>query len=452
MIFNALLVPVDFGMLLVAGLVTYFFRTEILSSFRPVLFDLNLPFSKYFILVFLVSLFFLGAYAISGLYAMNVTRKLGEEFFKIIVASSAGIMGVIVFIFLRQELFDSRFLVVGAWLFAIMFVTLGRMLVRLVQKYQRWGIERVLIVGNDGVSEVIQKNIEANPSWGLVVIRVLDNPKLEEIGMIAKNPGIDQVVLADPNFSSQEVSELVDFCNENHLVFKYVPNIHQILTKNFEFDMFAEVPLIELRRTSLYGWGSIIKRAIDIFIAVFGLIVLSPLFLIVALAIKWETDGPVFVRTRRISRNRVFNLYKFRSMVRNAERLKHLLLQFNEREDGPLFKLKDDPRVTKVGRLIRKTRMDELPQFWNILKGDISLVGPRPHEPEEVQKYLKHHKKVLAIKAGASGLAQVSGSSDLPFEKEVALDTFYIENWSLYLDLKIVVKTILKFFMDKSAV
>ncbi len=451
-IFNALLVPTDFGMLLSAGLVTYFFRTEILSSFRPVLFELNLPLDRYFILVFSASFFFLGAYAISGLYSMNVTRKITEEFFKIIVASSAGTMGIIIFIFLRQELFDSRFLVIGAWMFAIIFVMIGRLLMRLAQRHWSLGIEKVLIIGNDGMSERIRKDIEVNPSWGLEIVRELDGPRIEEIKAAISNPGVDQVILADPNYSSNEVSELVAFCNENHLAFKYVPNVHQILTKNFSFDMFTDIPLIELRRTSLYGWGNIMKRIFDMFTATIGLIILSPLFLIVAFAIKWETDGPVFVKLKRISKNRVIDLYKFRSMVRNAERLKHLLLRHNERGDGPLFKLKGDPRVTFVGKLIRKTRIDELPQFWNVLRGDISLVGPRPHQPDEIEQYLGHHKKVLAIKAGATGLAQVSGSSDLPFEKEVRVDTFYIENWSLFLDLKIILRTFIKLFTDKSAV
>ena len=451
-IFNALLVPVDFGMLLLAGLITYLFRTEILSSFRPVLFELNLPLDRYFILVFFVSLFFLGAYAISGLYAMNVTRKIMEEFSRIVVASSAGIMGVIIFIFLRQELFDSRFLVIGAWIFAIVFVMTGRLLMRLAQKNWKLGIEKVLIVGNDKISKKIKKDIEINPSWGLLVVKELGSPEIDEIKTAIGNPGVDQVILADPNYSAEEVSKLVAFCNEYHLSFKYVPNVHQILTKNFAFDMFTDVPLIELRRTSLYGWGRIIKRIVDIGAAVLGLIILSPLFLIVAFTIKWETDGPVFVKLKRISKNRVIDLYKFRSMIRNAERLKHLLLRYNERLDGPLFKLKKDPRITVIGKLIRKTRIDELPQLLNILKGDISLVGPRPHQPDEIERYLRHHKNVLAIKAGATGLAQISGSSDLPFEKEVALDTFYTENWSFLLDIKIVLKTFVKVFTDKSAV
>jgi len=190
----------------------------------------------------------------------------------------------------------------------------------------------------------------------------------------------------------------------------------------------------------------------DILASILGLILLSPLYVAVGITVKLDSSGPVFVRLKRISKNKEFGLIKFRSMLKNAEELKASLAVFNERKDGPLFKIKDDPRVTRVGRLIRKLRIDELPQFWNVLTGDISLVGPRPHQPDEISLYQKHHKKVLAIKAGATGLAQVSGSSDLPFEQEVALDTFYVENWSLWMDIKIILKTVLKIFTDRSAV
>ena len=139
-------------------------------------------------------------------------------------------------------------------------------------------------------------------------------------------------------------------------------------------------------------------------------------------------------------------------MVRNAEELKPALAILNERQDGPLFKIKNDPRITGVGQSIRRYRIDELPQLWNVLLGDISLIGPRPHQPDEIERYEKHHKRVLSIKAGATGIAQVSGSSDLAFEQEVALDTYYIEHWSIWMDLKIILKTIFKMFSDRSAV
>ena len=138
-------------------------------------------------------------------------------------------------------------------------------------------------------------------------------------------------------------------------------------------------------------------------------------------------------------------------MIDNAHLLKKEMTQLNERNDGPLFKMKNDPRVTRVGRFLRRARIDELPQLFNVLRGDMSLVGPRPHEPEEVAKYEKHHKKLLTIKSGMTGMAQVSGSSDLSFEEEVKLDTYYIENWSPALDIKILLKTAVILFKDRSA-
>ena len=454
--FNVIRLPVDFAMLLAAGLATYLLRTEILATFRPVLFEFNLPLVKYIYLVLIVSFIFLLAYAASGLYSMKTRMKRFEEFVKIWVASSAAILAVIIYIFLSQELFNSRFLVLGGWFFAILFVSFGRLVVRWLQnifvaKYD-FGIHRVMIVGDDEITRKIIDDIRNNPQSGYRVAKHLHNPEVAEIQLAIGTPGIDEVILTNPNYPASKVVELVDFCNENHLVFKFVPNIYQTLTTNFDIDSINGLPLIELKRTALDGWGKVAKRVLDIVGSMAGLVILSPVFAVVAFAVKWETAGPVFVRLRRISRKKEFSLIKFRSMVRNAEELKPALAILNERQDGPLFKIKNDPRITGVGQSIRRYRIDELPQLWNVLLGDISLIGPRPHQPDEIERYEKHHKRVLSIKAGATGIAQVSGSSDLAFEQEVALDTYYIEHWSIWMDLKIILKTIFKMFTDKSAV
>jgi exopolysaccharide biosynthesis polyprenyl glycosylphosphotransferase len=456
LVFSALLLPVDFVMLLAAGIATYFLRTRILSAFRPVLFEFDLPFSEYFALVVVVSLVFIAAYAISGLYNLRSTRGTLEEFSRIVVASSAGIMSVIVFVFLRQELFNSRFLVLGAWFLAIVFVSAGRFLMRRLQKIfiskYNFGVHKVIVIGGDSVTGKVVNEIENNPATGYRIVKHLINPDVEEVKLAVANPGVDEVILADPNYPAEKVLDLVDFCHENHLIFKFVPNLYQTLTTNFVVDTFSGVPLVELRRTALDGWGKIAKRIIDIVGSVFGLVILSPLFLVIAFAIKWESEGPVFVGLERISRNKKFKLFKFRSMIKDAEKYKKYLLPFNERSEGPLFKMKNDPRITKVGRFLRRYRLDEFPQLWNVLRGDISLVGPRPHQPDEIARYQKHHKRVLDIKAGMTGMAQISGSSDLPFEEEVALDTLYIERWSLWQDFKILFLTFLKLFRDHSAV
>lgn len=443
-------------MLIIAGISTYFLRTEMLSAFRPVLFEFNLPFYKYFYLVLFVSLVFVVSYAVSGLYSLKIRRGVFDELLKITVASSAGIMIVIIYIFLRQELFDSRFLVLGGWFFAIVSVFIGRLLVSLLQKYyvtrRNFGVHNVIIVGDDELAAVVTERVNTDLSYGYRLFKHITLPDLNVIKEAKANSSIDEVILTNPNYPEENILELVDFCHENHIVFKYIPNIHKTLTANFDIDVIGGFPLIELKRTKLDGWGKVIKRTFDIFASGIGLLFLTPLYAVTALAIKADSRGPVLVRLKRISRNKEFYLLKFRSMVENAEELKASLAVFNERKDGPLFKMKDDPRITKVGRFIRKYRIDELPQFWNVLNGDISLVGPRPHQPDEISRYRKHHKKVLAIKAGATGLAQTSGSSDLPFEQEVVLDTFYVENWSLWLDLKIILKTIFKIFTDRSAV
>ena len=200
--------------------------------------------------------------------------------------------------------------------------------------------------------------------------------------------------------------------------------------------------MIEIKRTPLDGWGRILKRITDTFSSAIILLVLSPLLICVAIIIKLDSPGPVFYRSERVGeRERRFGLYKFRSMVENAHAMKPELMKYNERNDGPLFKMKNDPRITRFGKFIRRTSLDELPQLYNILRGEMSMVGPRPHEPEEVRRYQKEQRKLLAIKPGITGLAQISGRSELNFNEEARLDIYYIEHWSPLLDFKILLRT-----------
>lgn len=454
--FNVLRLPVDLAMLMSAGLTTYFLRTEILSAFRPVLFEFNLPFIRYFYLSIFVSVLFSGIYALSGLYSMKVRIRMLEEFTRILIASSAGILVVIIYIFLRQEIFDSRFLVLGGWFFSIIFVCIGRLLIRYLQavavvKYG-FGAHRLVIVGDNDVAVSLASKINEDASLGYSAVKKLESAEVEKIIQSIEKHKADEVLLTNNNHSSEFLAELMSYCQEKHIVFKLIPTGSQFLSTNFEVDIFNGLPVIEIKRTNLEGWGRVIKRSLDIVGSVVGFIIILPLFGILAFLIKWETEGPVFVRLKRVSGNKEFYLLKFRSMIENAEELKPMLASYNERAGSPLFKMRNDPRITGVGRFMRKTRFDELPQILNVVKGDISLVGPRPHQPDEIALYQRHHKKVLAIKGGVTGLAQVSGSSDLDFEKEVALDSFYIDNWSLWLDVKVLVRTMLKMVNDRSAV
>ncbi len=197
----------------------------------------------------------------------------------------------------------------------------------------------------------------------------------------------------------------------------------------------------------------IIKRILDIVGAVLGITATLILYPFIASAIKLDSSGPVFVGLTRVSSGKTIRAYKFRSMRDRTHLQKYAeLSRLNERKDGPFFKIKNDPRLTRVGKLIRKFRLDEFPQFINVLKGEMSLVGPRPHEPEEISQYPDQYKNLPLAKAGITGYSQVNGASSLPFLKELELDEFYIRNQSIWFDLKIIAKTFLILLFDPTAV
>lgn len=194
------------------------------------------------------------------------------------------------------------------------------------------------------------------------------------------------------------------------------------------------------------------NRLLDILGASVGLLITAPFYPLISLAIQMESQGPALIRLDRVSKGKKIRVFKFRSMYDGAHQMKPVLKVLNERTDGPFFKMTKDPRVTKIGRLLRKFRIDELPQLINVLKGEMALVGPRPHEPEEVIHYPAEYKHLIMAKAGLTGLSQVSGASGLPFLKELALDSHYVKNKSVTLDAKILAKTAAIMFSDPTAV
>ena len=195
-----------------------------------------------------------------------------------------------------------------------------------------------------------------------------------------------------------------------------------------------------------------IKRAMDMVSAVCGLLFIAPFTPFIALAILLESGLPIVLKLDRVSEGRTIGVYKFRTMIQGAGAMKADLMDLNERKDGAFFKIKNDPRLTHVGKFLRKLRLDEFPQFWNVLVGDLALVGPRPHEPEEVARYPKEFRKIVQAKAGLTGLSQVTGASALPFLKELEYDLYYLEHQSLWFDLKILFQTVFIFFSDPTGV
>jgi exopolysaccharide biosynthesis polyprenyl glycosylphosphotransferase len=326
-------------------------------------------------------------------------------------------------------------------------VTIERAFVRAAQQamFARGiGIHRLVVVGADETTQDIVSYLSIHLSLGYRIIDRADGVTSDFFDRLVermRTTRIDEVIQADPNIPKADTLKLIDFCNDHHLIFKYAADLFDTRSSNVDVQALAGVPIIEIKRTRLDGWGKILKRLFDLVISVIGLIVTSPVLLVVGLLVKLDSAGPMAVKLERVGEGgKHFWLLKFRSMVKNAEALKPQLIDQNER-DGPLFKMKNDPRITRMGRFLRRTSLDELPQLWNVVRGEMSLVGPRPHEPAEVARYQKHHRKLLSIKPGMTGMAQTSGRSDLTFEEEVRLDTFYIEDWSLKLDLQIILKT-----------
>ena len=196
----------------------------------------------------------------------------------------------------------------------------------------------------------------------------------------------------------------------------------------------------------------ITKRISDIAGALIGLLMIAPFYPFIAIAIKINSRGPTLIKLDRVSSGKTIKVYKFRTMVKNAHLLKKDLVPLNERADGPFFKIKNDPRLTKIGKILRKFRIDEFPQLINVLRGELSLVGPRPHEPEEISHYPTEYKNIVNEKAGVTGLSQINGASSLSFIKELEYDQYYISHKSLGIDFKIILKTIFILFFDPTGI
>jgi exopolysaccharide biosynthesis polyprenyl glycosylphosphotransferase len=458
--FTVIKVPLDFVMLVLAGVVAYFLRfEEMVTEIKPILFEL--PFEKFFVFTLIVAAAWIVFFAIARLYPFQPV-SIVDEIRRIVLACSTGMSAVIIYMFFIRELFDSRFIILTAWIFSIIFVTISRVILRKIQHLlyrKRIGTHRVVIIGKNKETKDIVGSIQTQPRLGLEIIehiQSVDAQTEKQLLKLHRRKFIDEIIQTDSTISRKDTIKLMDFAEANNITFMYAAGTFEARTTNINVHMIGGIPIIQIQKTKLEGWGKVWKRIIDFFFALILIIVFSPLMLIVALAIKLESRGPVIFKNERVKKGGTFNVYKFRSMYSKycvgeqfkkytdqkaaLEYEKKLIEQKSERQ-GPVYKILRDPRRTKVGRFIERTSLDELPQLFNVLIGNMSLVGPRPHQPREVAQYQGYQKRVLDIKPGVTGLPQISGRSDLDFEEEVKLDIYYIENWSLKLDFWLMLKT-----------
>ncbi|MDD5489755.1 MAG: sugar transferase [Candidatus Moranbacteria bacterium] len=454
--FAILLVPVDFLMIIAAAVLAFWFRfTPSIIEIKPVLFDF--PFESYLKVALFVAPFFLLVFALEGLYSLKSTRVFWKEFFRIVFSVTVGITFVVLLIFLRREWFSSRFVILTGWLLAIVLITISRYVINFVQKlllvYKGIGVHRLVLIGEGNYCDTICHEFKNKPDFGYKIISEEKKIDIDSLRLLQKTKGIDEILICDPNLTMKDLRQVSDFCHRNRIDFKFVPAILQSISTNFEVKVLFDEPIIVIKNTPLEGWGKIAKRIFDIFGSVLGIVITSPITIITAVAIKLDSRGPIIFRNERVGHEGNFNVYKFRYMkmeyctgsqnpeFKKALELENELIEKQSVRRGPLYKIKNDPRKTRVGRIIEALSIDELPQLWNILKGDMSLVGPRPHQPREVEKYEPWQKRTLSVKPGLTGLAQISGRSDLSFSDEARLDIFYIESWSLWLDIQIIFKT-----------
>ncbi|HEY0739504.1 MAG TPA: sugar transferase [Herpetosiphonaceae bacterium] len=380
------------------------------------------------------------------------------------VLTAAGL--TIIFLFLYDPFsFFSRLIFIYAAIFIFALLALGRLVIHTLRRW-RWrqghDLERVLVVGGTGLGREVMASLSDTAATGYELVGYVADPPEEDapaprftshveaqhLGPLESLPvkvaqhNIDHIIVALPFWQHRSLPSVVQMCTQIGIDFQVVPDFYELSFDYVTIQELRGTPLIGLRENRIKGANYLIKRIIDVALVVAALPVWGTIALIVALLIKLTSRGPVLYRQTRIGRHGMpFEFLKFRTMVVNADDLKAQLMDQNE-GDGPLFKMKNDPRVTPIGRFLRKYSLDEIPNLWNVLRGEMSLVGPRPAIPEEVFQYESWHRRRLEVTPGVTGLWQATGRSDSSFDEYVRLDIYYAEHWSVWLDLRIMLATV----------
>lgn len=458
----------DLVLINVAFAIAFWMRYR-LQWFRAVDPAFNTTFRTYIPLAALLTGLLLIAYRGAGLYNPRRMRSWGDEMRAIVNATATGVVALVFIVFFARPLVYSRLIFFYAAIAIIVLLGISRLVkARVLARLRRRGqaVDRVLIVGAGEVGRTVMRNLVAQPELGYQVVGFVDdNPDkahtdigrfralggVDNLPRLLEQEAIDEVIIALPWQAHRKIIRLVNECQRADVQARIVPDLFQMSLSQVDVDDINGIPLIGIREVKLSGMNLALKRIADVVVSVLALALAWPLMLLIALIIRLDSPGPILFRQERIGKGgKPFTMHKFRSMVEGAEAEQEMLIQ-TVHVDGRRFKLKDDPRVTRVGRFLRRTSLDELPQFFNVLRGEMSLVGPRPALPAEVSQYQEWHKRRLEIVPGLTGLWQVSGRSEIPFDEMVLLDIYYIENWSLGLDLRILLQTIPRVIFGEGA-
>ncbi|HEY84721.1 MAG TPA: undecaprenyl-phosphate glucose phosphotransferase [Chloroflexi bacterium] len=388
-----------------------------------------------------------------------------DEFYLVFGAASVGAIISIALISLvyKNQLDYPRLMMMYVWILTILLVALGRIIHARIQwalQARGWGEIRLLIIGSGDVARVILQKIRQSPGLGYEVVGFVNNGsddqiksllglsvlgRTREISKVIEEERIDEVIIGMPEASHQELLAIIANCERERVAIKVFPDVFQIMAAEVSIDDLNGLPLLSVRDVALHGWHLTIKRGMDMIGSAVLLVFASPIMLFVALLIKLDSPGSIFYTQERMGLDgKSFHILKFRSMRIDAEN-----------DESPGWTTPDDKRVTRLGAFIRRFSIDETPQFINVLLGDMSLVGPRPERPiyveqfkQSIPRYMERHRE----KAGLTGWAQINGlRGDTSIIERTKYDLWYIENWSILLDLKIILRTAMKTFFDKSA-
>ncbi len=424
---------------------------------------------------FLVMLpFFIFIFAILGLYTTRIHEQRFNEIGRLFVGSFIGILFVISYSYITNTpIFPARLVTLYgfglAFFFVLLFRTVARGIRRELFSYEI-GINNVILIGNSRLTHVLLESLANSSVTGYKVRGVVGKPHpgrpnshyehfLTFAEAVAKLGKQTHTIIQTELYALSDMNdEILTYAQEHHIAYRFVPGNSELFTGNIDVEVFHSVPVIAVHQTALVGWGRVVKRMFDLLAATVALILAAPFMLIIAVFVKLSDGGPVFFKHERVSRfDSKIKVLKFRSnyVAYNGlepeaafAKMGRLDLLQEYRKNGD--KLDVDPRVTPVGRFIRKYSLDELPQLINVIKGDISLVGPRALVAYELEQYAKKNL-ILSVKSGLTGLAQVSGRSDITFEERRALDLYYVQNWTFGGDLVILIKTIWIVIFHKGA-
>ncbi len=459
-VFISILFIADLAAVVFSWLASFFIR------FSMGLFPLGnaVPlFSDYLTFLLFISIVFPVCLIGGGLYKPMRGRKQFDEFVDIIKTVSLSIVILTAITFFYRENSYSRIVMVLFWLLSIMTISFSRFYLRRALKYFRekgYNLRHVLIVGVGDLAKNLAEKINLHPEIGFNIVGFLTDHsekvgqsvsgkkilgQLEDVQKIVREYNVDQLFIALPRHAHDRLEKVISYLGEEFVDIKVVPDLLQFMRLNPGIEDMDGLPIVSLSEGPLYGWNTLFKRFADIVTSLIMVIVLSPVIVIIAIAVKLTSKGPLLYKQERMGfSGRHFTMYKFRTMFEDAEK-----------KTGAVWAKKGDSRRTSIGKILRKASLDELPQFFNVLKGDMSIVGPRPERPvfvhdfrKTVYQYMLRHK----MKAGITGWAQVNGwRGDSSLEKRIEYDLYYIENWSLLFDLKIIWLTIWKGLINKNA-